>query len=130
MRSPVLCVDLETTMPEINRIMTSKRYRHLPVIDNKKRPLGMISDRDVLRFNLKALQKDFQSDLSPVSEVMTKEVLTAAPDAEIREVVRVMFDEKIGAIPITGGAGEVSGIITRSDILRALLDQGPIELWV
>ena len=117
-------------MPEINRIMTSKRYRHLPVIDNKKRPLGMISDRDVLRFNLKALQKDFQSDLSPVSEVMTKEVLTAAPDAEIREVVRVMFDEKIGAIPITGGAGEVSGIITRSDILRALLDQGPIELWV
>ena len=130
MRSPVLCVDLETTMSEINRIMTNKRYRHLPVIDKKKQPRGMISDRDVLRFNLKMLQKDFQGDLNPVSEVMTKEVLIAAPDAEIREIVRVMFEEKIVAIPITGSAGEVIGIITRSDILRALLDRGPIELWV
>jgi len=130
MRSPVLSVSPSTTMAVVNGFMTTQRYRHIPVVDNEKRPVGIISDRDVLRFNVNTLNNSLISETIPVSELMTKSVLTALPEAEIHEVVRVMFNEQIGAMPIVLSSGELIGIITRSDILRALLDQGPIELWV
>ena len=61
---------------------------------------------------------------------MTDQVLTAHPDTEIRTIARVMFEERIGAMPIVSEAGTPVGIITRSDILRTVMNKVPFELWI
>ena len=51
---------------------------------------------------------------------MTTRVLTVAPDADLLDAARMMRDERVGALPVLAD-GKVVGIITRSDMLRALI---------
>jgi acetoin utilization protein AcuB len=54
----------------------------------------------------------------------------AHPETLIREIVRVMFRERVGAMPIVNDTGRLKGIITRSDILRALMRHTALELYI
>ena len=56
-------------------------------------------------------------------------VLAAHPDIEIREVARTMFKERIGCMPLLNHDGAVVGIITKSDILRGVMNDAPLDLW-
>jgi acetoin utilization protein AcuB len=105
-------------------LFAQKRFRHIPVVSLNDDLLGIISERDVLRHAAK--QASMQA---PVSVIMHSPVLVAAEGAETRAVAKVLFDERIGCMPIVNEKGALLGIITRSDILRTLLIQAPLELW-
>jgi acetoin utilization protein AcuB len=61
---------------------------------------------------------------------MTSQVLTAHPDTSIRDIARVFFEERIGAVPIVDRGETLVGIVTRSNILRTILNSAPLELSV
>jgi CBS-domain-containing membrane protein len=61
---------------------------------------------------------------------MTTRVLTASPNTEIRQIAQVLFDEHIGTMPIIDEREHLIGLITRSDILQALIKPAPLDLWV
>lgn len=87
-----------------------------------------------LRFDMPSPPVSAPSVTVPLTPVMVKDfmkskVLTAAPTAEIRFAARVMFEEKIGALPIIEDNGALIGIVTRSDILKALVNLPPLEMW-
>ncbi len=129
MTSPVSFVNPINTIEEINEIITEHRFRHLPVVSDAGLLIGLISDRDILRFNAKAYLSKINPADAQVSSIMTTNILTATPDTLIRDIAKIMFDERIGSLPIIGDHSSLVGIITRSDILRALLNHGPIHLW-
>lgn len=52
-----------------------------------------------------------------VSEIMTQPVVTAREDEPLAQVARLMLDHKIGCIPIVGGDGTLSGILTAFDFV-------------
>jgi acetoin utilization protein AcuB len=58
------------------------------------------------------------------------QVLSACPTSEVRVIARVMFEEPIGAMSIVGQARELMGMLTRSDILRALITHLDFDQWV
>ena len=66
---------------------------------------------------------------STVASIMKTNVLTARPATEIRSVANVMFKQRIGAMPIVDEGGKLVGILTRSDILKAVINRAPLELW-
>lgn len=106
-------------------IFTEFRYRHLPVVDPTGGVIGILSDRDYLRFAAKG------GDAKQlVSSLMSQPVLGADESTEIREVAKVMVEERVGCMPIVSSSGNLIGIITRSDILRTLVGQAPLELWL
>ena len=107
------------------------RFRHFPVMDNDNKLVGLISDRDMLcsvgfKQGMNALHPPAQS----ISEIMTKTVLVASLKTNIRDICRTMFTQHIGAIPIVDEEGNLSGLITRSDILCSIIKNEPMELWV
>jgi len=55
--------------------------------------------------------------------------LSATPTTEIREIALVMLDEHVSAIPILDSSRHLVGILTTSDILRAIVHRNPLELW-
>ena len=57
-------------------------------------------------------------------------VITATPDTRIREIARLLIERRIGAMPIMDKYDNLVGIITRSDVLRAVVNHAPLELWV
>ncbi len=125
MQSPVYTITSDMTISDAWKIVVEKRYRHLPIINTEKQLIGLLSDRDLLRYFA-----DSDNDISvPVSKIMHTDILTAEPEVKIRDVARVLIEERIGCMPIVNHKNELEGIITRSDILRALLVKAPLELW-
>lgn len=107
------------------------RHRHFPVVDEKSQLVGLVSDRDMLADDgsLEGAVEPLTSKRAIIN-IMSKQILTASERTTIHEICRVMYNQHIGALPITDEKANLLGIITRSDILRTMLQNGPIELWV
>lgn len=120
MSTPVVSVAPEARSSEVAGLLAEHGFHHLPVLASDGRLVGMISDRDVLRTD---------SPDEGADRIMSRRVLTAAPDTPIRELARVMVAERIGAVPIVGPAG-LAGIVTQNDVLRCLVNHAPLDLWI
>lgn len=134
MTSPVVWLDLNTSIAEAWKLIHQRRFRHVPVVATGQRIVGIISDRDLWReaagIHTHPSAESMALSNLRVQDVMIDRVLTAHPDTEIRTIARVMFEERIGGMPIVNEAGTPLGIITRSDILRTVMNQVPFELWI
>jgi CBS domain-containing protein len=127
MSSPVFSILPSMLMSAVGQLFAQKRYRHLPVCRESGLLVGLISDRMALRF---AADPDSpKAERTTVEEVMVHEVLTATLDTLIREVARTLFEERIGSLPIIDHSHQLVGMLTRSDILRALITHGPLQIW-
>ncbi len=135
MSAPVTTLTPETSILEAWALFRQTRYRHIPVVDGSGRLVGIVSDRDLLRYaavngRIPPYDDDSPEARTPIATLMKTRVLTATPDTEIRQIARVLIEQHIGAMPIMDAAGRLRGIVTRSDILRALVTHAPLELWV
>ena len=126
MSRPALTLTTGAAVAKAWALFRQRRIHHLPLVTEDGVLAGIVSDRDLLRAGL----EDAEVGARPLQQVMTRRVVSAAPDAEIRALAEVMVAQRIGAIPIVGTDQSVLGMVTRSDILRALVQQAPLELWV
>lgn len=93
-------------------IMKTHHFRHLPVVNDQKDIVGLISDRDLLfHFN----EKD-----KKVLDIMKKHLISVDIKSEIKDVVEKIIENKISAILITQNE-KICGIVTTEDMMRLLL---------
>jgi len=126
-RHPVM-IDPHASIVEAQGIMAETHVRHLPVVEEGKRLIGLIT-QETLRvpptqltsLNVWEITR-FLSNLT-VKDVMIKgrAVITVDPDATIEEGARIMVENKIGCLPVLEG-GIVAGIITDVDIMAHLTE--------
>lgn len=117
MTSPVKVVSPETSAEETLKIMLRYGHSGLPVMKNN-RLFGIISRSDIGRINEEYLIK------RPVSAYMTKNPILIRPEASMKEAEKQMVEHDIGRLPVMS-EGKLVGILTRSDILRALFGLAP-----
>ncbi len=133
MTSPVAMISPEDSLNYVWTLMCQHRFRHMPVSEDGVHLKGMLSDRDLLQhapdITGKVATRSQPAEYKTVSQIMTRVVLAAYPDIEIREAARTMFTERIGCLPLLNPDGEIVGIITRSDILRGVMNNAPLDLW-
>ena len=101
-----------------SEIMHEKDLHHIPVIDANEKIVGILTLRD-----LKIAAMHFGEAHVDVSEVMHSPVVTVAPDVPLAEAARQMVDNRIGGLPVLDASGQIVGILTETDLLRALIDQ-------
>jgi CBS domain-containing protein len=91
--------------------------------------VGLVSVQDLLTvINVEAdTVRDILS--RTVADVMTSPVVSTDPITDIRRVARVLLDYKLSGLPVVSEQAELVGIVTRSDILRALVNDPPLSLW-
>lgn len=134
----MLVEELMTANPERAEVSDSIRdvlfrlieqdVRHLPIVDDGEL-IGMISDRDLRGFTM-PLANEFDpintTDRrfeAAISTLMQGDVISVNPETEIDEVIDIMLDQKIGAVPVTDAVtGVLVGIISYIDIIRAARD--------
>jgi acetoin utilization protein AcuB len=131
MTSPVKSIQRDTTLGEVIRQFAENRFRHYPVVDQEGKILGILSDRLAFKEAL-TNSSDPRTDWrrTAVETIMVTPVLTAAPHVQIREIARVLLEERIGCMPVTNDLGEPIGIITRSDLLRAIVAFTALEMHI
>lgn len=135
MSAPVMTLTADATLTEAWNLVRTHRFRHVPVISEEGFVVGILSDRDLMATSGGIAEE--AANLAnganvgqTVSGLMASCVLTTHPATPIRQIARVMYDERIGAMPIVDDDARLQGIITRSDILRALIQHAPLEMWI
>jgi len=136
MTSPVVTISFEKNYREAQEALVIGKFRHLPVIGGDGTMQGIISERDLLRAaatkthnNISNITTEELLEDYPLRLLLRSPVLTATPDSSIREAAEVMYAAKVGCLPIIENI-QLVGILTRSDILRALVNDAPVEIWV
>ncbi len=108
-----------------DNVMQADRIRHMPVLNDDGRLVGIVSQRDLfhsalvraLGLGAAAEKKMLDSILSIlVKEVMATEVVTTTPDSLLREAARVMTERKIGCLPVVDD-DRLVGILTEGDFV-------------
>ena len=134
MTSPVFTLPPTTPLSEAWQVIKTNRFRHIPILSKAGRLIGMLSDRDVLQATIQMALTSTpgrnRGPATPIEDVMIKNILSAAPETEIRTIARIMFEERIGSMLLVDATEEVVGILTRSDILRTVVNEAPFELWI
>jgi CBS-domain-containing membrane protein len=64
-----------------------------------------------------------------VHDVMWTPVPSVQSDADIRHVAGVLLDTGLPGLPVVDGNGKVTGFVARSDLLRAIVNDPPLDLW-
>lgn len=131
MTTPVSTLPSDATLIEAWALMTRRSFRHLPISSVHGTLVGMVSDRDLIRHAPDLIIAGIESTAAHrrLAEIMSPRVLSATPTTDIREIARVMMDERVGALPILDANRQPIGIISKQDLLRGLANHGPLELW-
>jgi CBS domain-containing protein len=115
MTTQLITVNASEPIKEARAEMDIGVVRHLPVVDDRGRLVGVVSDRDLL-----ASKRGHR-----IADVMTRDVVTTRPDAPAAEAASVMLDHKISSVLVVNEDQLLVGMITQTDYLelarRALL---------
>jgi len=111
------------------RTLTGRGFGQAPVVDASSQLVGQVSVQDLL--TVINVDQGQVRDVLPqtVADLMVSPVVSADPVADIRRVARVLLEQRLAGMPVVSDRGELVGIITRSDILGALVNDLPLSLW-
>lgn len=123
----VITISEDKTMLEAQELMKGHNIRRVPVVDDIKRVLGIITDGDVGRASpseastLSRYEANYLLSRFKVKDVMTKEVITVRANSGLEDVAGLMFKNKINSLPVVDDKGCLCGIVTDSDLFRAMV---------
>jgi len=113
----LVTVEPECALGEVLRLMIAQGVRHA-LVTERESVVGIFSFRDLSRLVVHSTHTDAAS--ISVTRVMTEGPVTASPDTPLTDAAQVMLDRKIGTLPVVE-EDRLIGILTRSDVLEALL---------
>jgi acetoin utilization protein AcuB len=128
MSSPAVTIPPDTPFQDALKLMRDHRFRRLPVVNNKGRLVGIVSERDLLyaspspATSLSVWEITYLLSKIHIREIMTKKVTTTTPDAPIEDAARLMADNKIGGLPVVDERNHVVGVITETDIFKTFVE--------
>jgi acetoin utilization protein AcuB len=127
MSSRPVTITPDVPITEALRLMRDRNVRRLPVLDERGKLVGIVSEKDLLyaspspATSLSIYEMHYLLSQLRVQELMTTALITVTPDTPIEEAARIMVDHKIGGLPVTDG-DTLLGIITQTDVFEVLLE--------
>ena len=128
MTTNVITISEDKTMLEAQELMKGQNIRRVPVVDDIKRVLGIITDGDVGRASpseastLSRYEANYLLSRFKVRDVMTKDVITVRGNSGLEDIASQMYKHKINSLPVVDDKGCLIGIVTDSDLFRAMVE--------
>jgi CBS domain-containing protein len=111
-----VCGSPDATLDQIARLMVENNCGAIPIVDASARPIGVITDRDIV---CRVVAEGKNPTTHSVESVMTSSVVSVRADASIDEVISIMEDHQIRRVPVIDDRGCCAGIIAQADIAAA-----------
>lgn len=128
----VITVKKDADIHEVSRLLAENKISGLPVMDDENHVIGVVTEADVLSMAGMKYGHTFKDIIrhilgeplperkagSRVEDVMTSPAITTRPDADIKEVARILDGRRIKRLPVVNDENRLIGIISRADIVR------------
>ena len=138
MTEQVACLGTGENLAAAMESMKNGEFRHVPIVDEEGAMLGILSDRDVLRYlpfiggQRLPGTGEFRSSLFhvdmrdpslslPITSIMTRNVTHIRPDCSFYDAVKMLHELKISCLPVVDEEKKLRGIVTVTNVMRALL---------
>jgi tRNA nucleotidyltransferase (CCA-adding enzyme) len=108
MTKPVIAVSPLTPVKSLAKILIKNNISGVPVLDNRKRLVGIVSEHDLL-----------SKKGSQVKSIMSDKVVGVSEDTPVEEIASLMTTRKVKRLPVMRGE-QLAGIVSRADIVRAM----------
>ncbi|HEY5789944.1 MAG TPA: CBS domain-containing protein [Gammaproteobacteria bacterium] len=127
MTTSLLTLNEHDSMQHARQLMKQHRIRHLPVIDDDSRFIGLLTLRDLLSATVSRLAEidageieSFEATVQ-VGDVMNVEIIAVDAETDLREAALCLIEHKFGCLPVLRD-GYLIGILTESDFVRLVAD--------
>jgi CBS domain-containing protein len=143
MASPVITVGKNATVREVANILLEQRISAVPVIDNADKVIGIVTESDLMHRAEAGTERAYswwlhfltddatmaadyvKSHTAKVQDVMTSDVVTAAPETPLHEIAILLEERRIKRIPIVSKDGNLVGIVSRANLIQAVASARP-----
>ncbi len=122
MTHPVLTIYTNQTLEELHDKFIKYGVNQLPVITPQLEIIGLV-DR------VETLEAVYRNNGQVIEDIMQTEVITVDPISDVRRVARVLHEYQLSALPVVNQQDHLVGIITKTDLLKALIKEPPLSLW-
>ncbi len=112
-----LTISDSTSVQEAIHLMQDNSIRHLPVVDASNRLQGWATLSDMKQGLLPAMVTGLM-----VADLMVKDIITIHPDADVEVAARIIYEKKIGGMPVVDDDNKVVGVMTVTDLLNAFIN--------
>jgi acetoin utilization protein AcuB len=127
MSTPVITVDAQDSMRMAMKLLDRHRIHSLPVM-KKGKLVGMVTDRDIKQKSasdattLTVHEVKFLLSRIKVAEIMTRPPITVSSESTLEQTARILMEKNISGAPVVTARKAVVGMITRSDLLRVMVN--------
>lgn len=142
MTRDVVTVNRAASVTDVARLLVEHKVSGLPVVDEEHHVVGMITEGDLIYKDKKVHMPAFLEILggviylenpqrivndlkkmtaTKVAEVMTSKVYTVKEDATMEDIATIMVERQVNRLPVVDQAGKLVGIISRQDLVKAMI---------
>jgi CBS domain-containing protein len=122
MTHPVVAVSPGMPFRRLVAVLTEYRLGSVPVVDAHQRPIGVVTETDLLITGGRAPE-------ATANELMTRRAGTVSRDERLAIAARRMIEEKVSRLYVVDGSGRLVGVLTKRDALRVFLpEHQPLEM--
>lgn len=129
MTKNLICIDTQSTLQEAYDLLKENKVAQMPIVSFGKKIIGLINKKIILNLLMNDIVNAKEILNRKLEDVFLPEIITTDPISDIRRVAKVMLDFKLDAIPVVDEEDVLLGIISKTDILKAVSHLPKLQLW-
>jgi CBS domain-containing protein len=140
---PVITVGKNATVREVASILLKERISAVPVVDTADKVVGIVTESDLMHRAEAGTERAYswwlhfltddatiaadyvKSHAAKVQDVMTSDVVTAAPETPLHEIATLLEERRIKHVPIVDKDSNLVGIVSRANLIQAVASARP-----
>lgn len=129
MTKECIIIDQEATVLEAYQLLRERKISQLPVVTLSKQIVSIINKKIILNNIMDDFDRGKEFLNTKLKDITLPEFITTDPISDIRRVSKVMITHKIDAMPVVSENDLLLGIVSKTDILKALSHIPDLQLW-
>lgn len=130
MTQPAVTVRTDMPLAMAAAMLARHRVGQVPVLDAYGQLVGLLLRADIYPTLESPSATDWADRMAlPVANIMLTPVASVSADTHIRRVAQVLLDTHLPGLPVVDDRGRLMGFISRTDILRAVANDPPLDVW-
>jgi len=124
-----ICIKTTSTLLEAYNILKEYQINQIPIIDGNQKIISLINKKFILNLIIEDIDHTRTILDKKIEDIYLPELITTDPITDIRRVAKVIVDFKLSAIPVVTQEDILIGIVSKTDILKAVAKLPSFQLW-